>query len=279
MKVDCMNNIRNSHVAILVFVLLLFPSLLHASAGKTVFVLGKVEISSAGGGPNILKKGMDVKSGDKIVTRQKGQVMLKMSDGSKITVRPSSTLIVKAYKYTKSKKNDVAKYELLAGTFRAITGAIGKNNKKAFKLKTPVGTLGIRGTDFVASYSKDGFYVDVNKGGVSIANANGSMDVNPGNFGHIDVSGNPPLLVDQLPEDMIVIRKNKKDGRPASQEEEMVAIAIKYSDGDIPGTIDELIESDLPTKSILSGAETMGVDKTQVLEQVIVRSPDSVRLI
>lgn len=258
--------------------LLMFPSVLFASAGSVVFVLGKVEVVSPAGTNLDLKKGMKVNSGDKIIAHKRGQVMIKMTDNSKITIRPNSTLIVQGYKYNKKPKDDKAHYEILAGTFRSITGAIGKTNKKAFKLKMPVGTMGIRGTDFVARYGKEGFYVDVNNGGVSIRNGNGSIDVNPGDFGHIGRDGSAPVFTDKLPEGMTIIAKDDDGGNGATQEEEMSAIAIRDSEGDTRGAIDELVAAGLPSQAIIVGGEAMGMEETEVIEQLIESSPDSTQL-
>ena len=271
--------VRNTSLfaTLLIILTVLYPSFVFASAGNAIFVLGKVDVISPAGTTLKLKKGMNVNSGDKIVTYRKGQVMIKMTDNSKITVRPDSTLIVKDYKYYKTQQKDKAHYEILAGTFRSITGAIGKSNKKAFKLKMPVGTMGIRGTDFVARYGKDGFYVDVNNGGVRIRNGNGSIDVSPGDFGHIGRDGSAPVFTEQLPDGMTIFAKDD-DENAASQEEEMSAIAIRDSEGDTRGAIGELVRAGLPSQAIIVGGEAMGMEETEVIEQLIESSPDSTQL-
>ena len=254
----------------------LLPINAHAVVGKAEFVLGKVQLVTINGQTIMLKRGMGVNVGDKVVTKEKGQVMLRMIDKSKISVRPNSKIIVKNYSYEKNSKKDAAQYELLAGTFRAITGAIGKANKKAFKLKTPVGTLGIRGTDFVARYDSDGFYVDVNAGGVSIKNGNGSIDVNPGEFGHIGGDGGTPEFTEQLPAGMRIVARS--GGKAITQEEEMSAIAIGGSEGDTRGVIEELVKAGFPSQAIVVGGEAMGMGVTEVIEQLLEVSPDSTQL-
>jgi hypothetical protein len=44
---------------------------------------------------------------------------------------------------------------------RTITGAIGKDNKKAYELRTPLATIGIRGTDYEVEIVPNGMYVGV----------------------------------------------------------------------------------------------------------------------
>ena len=257
----------------------LLPINAHAVVGKAEFVLGKVQLVTINGQTILLKRGMGVNVGDKVVTKEKGQVMLRMIDKSKISVRPNSKIIIKNYSYKQNSKKDTAQYELLAGTFRAITGVIGKANKKAFKLKTPVGTLGIRGTDFVARYSNDGFYVDVNAGGVRIANKTGVLDVNPGEYGHIADVGMSPVLVSELPKNMLVMNAANTKRKKLSMEQEMVAVAIKYGDGDTRAVIDELIKAQFPGEDIVDGAAAMGLDEAGVIEQMIDSSSNSRELI
>ncbi|MDH5217160.1 MAG: FecR family protein [Gammaproteobacteria bacterium] len=254
----------------------LLPINAHAVVGKAEFVLGKVQLVTINGQTILLKRGMGVNVGDKVVTKEKGQVMLRMIDKSKISVRPNSKFAIKNYSYEKNSKNDTAQYELLAGTFRAITGAIGKANKKAFELKTPVGTLGIRGTDFVARYDSDGFYVDVNTGGVSIKNGNGSIDVNPGEFGYIDGNGGTPEFAEQLPAGMRIVARGR--GKAVTQEEEMSAIAIMGSEGNSRAAIDSLVRAGLPSQAIVVGGEAVGMDATEVIEQLLEVSPNSTQL-
>lgn len=260
-----------------------------AKAGDVVFVLGKVEVTGKSGQISSLKKGMVVNSGDRLTTGIKGQVMLRMTDDSTLNLRPSSTVVISNYVYRKSKKTDRAHYELIAGTLRSITGKIGKSNKAAFELKMPVGTMGIRGTDFVARYCSEncgdtpGFFVDVNSGGVSVANSQGNIDVDPGQFGHVTDENTSPEYVEELPETMVVVKpKTNEEKKPETitPEQEMVAIAISQSEDDSPReVVKELIEAEIPTKTIVSGAVAVGVDSGDTIEQIIDVVPDAVPVI
>ncbi len=84
-------------------------------------------------------------------------------------------------------------YVLLKGGFRSITGAIGKEDKAAYRVRTPVATIGIRGTDYTAVFcssdctggKRDGLYVSVAEGGVFMKNKAGMLELNPGDFGFV----------------------------------------------------------------------------------------------
>lgn len=180
-----------------------FPaSALADGAGKAIFVIGDVTLVPASGPPVRLKKGQILHVGDRIDTSDNGQVQIKMVDGAFVAVRPGSSFVVSKYRMAENPENHESEFELLKGGFRAITGKIGKSNKKAYKVKTPAATLGIRGTDYVAMYCENdcawrdkrsggeeianGLYVAVVSGGVHLDNEVGSIDVDKGEYAYIE---------------------------------------------------------------------------------------------
>ncbi|MDX1444428.1 MAG: FecR domain-containing protein, partial [Gammaproteobacteria bacterium] len=89
-----------------------------------------------------------------------------------------------------------AVFRLLKGGFRAITGLIGRDNKENFKVRTPVATIGIRGTNFEARLCagdcfdidpmpRDGLYAGVFEGGISLENSAGTFNRDAGQFGFV----------------------------------------------------------------------------------------------
>ncbi len=102
---------------------------------------------------------MEVYQGDQIVTGNDGELLVRMTDGTTMAVRPDSEIRVEQYRF----ENDTRKNEdnnlfvhLAKGGLRMVTGLIGKRNPKGFKVGTPTATIGVRGTDFeVAVLDKD----------------------------------------------------------------------------------------------------------------------------
>jgi hypothetical protein len=82
---------------------------------------------------------------DKIITATDSIAEIEMRDGTKITVGKDSEFVIK--KFQRSRKSNVAIFELLKGAFRAVTGSITKRPHR-FEVKTVVATIGVRGTDF-----------------------------------------------------------------------------------------------------------------------------------
>lgn len=89
----------------------------------------------------------DVYEGDSIFTEKRGFVIVQLSDGSKITVRPNSRVEITAYQYD-STDNDSVELSLVSGGLRIVTGALAKTHPDNYMLKTPVALMGVRGTEF-----------------------------------------------------------------------------------------------------------------------------------
>ena len=98
--------------------------------------------------PRILGKGFKLHNGETLNTGSSGFALIKLKDGSRMTLRPKTTFKIVNVDVRKGREN--AFMRLLRGGFRAITGFISKRNPQAFRVGTPVATIGIRGTEFDA---------------------------------------------------------------------------------------------------------------------------------
>ena len=113
-------------------------------AGNVVAVQPKATLSNPEGSIS-LKVGMDVAVGDRIKTGRNGEVQLIFSDKTRLVVGPKSSLIIEAYLLRSNNRANNFTVRALGGSFRMITG---KSKKKAYKIKTPTATIGVRGTSF-----------------------------------------------------------------------------------------------------------------------------------
>ncbi len=104
-------------------------------------------------------KGDGVESSDTIATGDASRAQLLMIDGAKIAIRPNSEIRIDEYAYAAASPtivegtDDKSAISLVKGGFRAITGAIGEENPSNYEVRTPVGVLGIRGTDFAVLFA------------------------------------------------------------------------------------------------------------------------------
>ncbi len=124
---------------------------LHAqSAGEVEFSRGAGVAQAPGKLPRTLGKGLALNEGDRLTTSEGSTAIVKLQDGTRMTLRPNSELIVQNFKYKEGSTDNSMVMQLLRGGFRAVTGLISKASPDAAKIQTSTATIGIRGTDFDA---------------------------------------------------------------------------------------------------------------------------------
>jgi len=145
-------------------------------AGKVLFVAGEVTLERTP--PVALRQGDLIETGTVIATGEKSRAQLLMNDGARVALRASSRYRVDDFslpaavgaptQVSTTQAAGVSVATLLKGGFRSSTGAIGKDGSGTYEVRTPIGTLGIRGTDYTAVWCQ-GDCADVP--GLSSANA------------------------------------------------------------------------------------------------------------
>ncbi len=131
--------------------------LLLAAAGASGQQAGEVEFSrgvgfaqTAGQTPRTLGKGLPLREGDRLTTADGALAIIKLDDGTRMTVRPNSELVLQQYRFKENAPDNSMLMQLVRGGFRAVTGLISKNAPNAARIQTHTATIGIRGTDFDA---------------------------------------------------------------------------------------------------------------------------------
>lgn len=130
---------------------LVLASAAHAqSAGEVEFSRGVGFAQTPGEGPRTLGKGMPLKEGDRLTTSDGASAVIKLQDGTRMTVRPNSEVVLQQYQFKENAADNSMLMQLVRGGFRAVTGVIAKNSPNAARVQTSTATIGIRGTDFDA---------------------------------------------------------------------------------------------------------------------------------
>lgn len=175
-------------------------------AGRLLFTRGDVQIFRAGSAPLKAGRGDSVDVGDSIQTGNKSNAQLRMSDGAMIALRANTLFKIDQQTYHKDAPGEGSQAaELLRGGMRAITGAIGHTNPSAVSYKTPVATIGIRGTVIDVIYVppeglpglpgvRPGHYTLVLKGQVEVSNPAGSLTLGIGEIAYTPDDNTPPVL-------------------------------------------------------------------------------------
>ena len=153
-----------------------------AEAGKVLLAIGEVKVSR-GGQMVPLTKGASLQAGDGVITGVASNAQLRMSDGAVIALRAQSEFKINQYNFNgKTDGSEKAELSLVKGGVRAVTGAIGRENKDNLKINAVVATVGIRGTGFNINVCegncfnpdktpvKDGLYAGVFEGKIVVKN-------------------------------------------------------------------------------------------------------------
>lgn len=129
-------------VVVLVSLGLALPTL--AASGQALGVDPDAAAETKGASRTLVV-GADIFIGDRIVTDTKGLVQILFSDNTRLVVGPKSSLVIDDYLLRENGSNGKLAINALNGTFRFITGKAAKDR---YVIKTPTGTIGVRGTAF-----------------------------------------------------------------------------------------------------------------------------------
>lgn len=120
------------------------------TAGEVEFSRGVGFAQTPGQLPRTLGKGLPLKEGDRLTTSDGSSAIIKLMDGTRMTVRPNSEIVLQQYQFKENADNNSMVMQLLRGGLRTVTGLISKGSPNAARIQTNTATIGIRGTDFDA---------------------------------------------------------------------------------------------------------------------------------
>lgn len=130
------------------FVLLLVLLGAEARAAESLGQVAEVRPEATGGFGQArvtLLKGAELTEGETVVTGRNGEVQVLFSDQTRLVIGRGSSLVIERYLMRNDGTPEKFAINALAGTFRFITG---NGDKNAYRIATPTGTIGIRGTEF-----------------------------------------------------------------------------------------------------------------------------------
>jgi hypothetical protein len=94
------------------------------SAGEVEFSRGAGVAQAPGKLPRTLGKGLALNEGDRLTTSEGSTAIVKLQDGTRMTLRPNSELILQNFKFKEDSPDNSMVMQLLRGGFRAVTGLI-----------------------------------------------------------------------------------------------------------------------------------------------------------
>ena len=162
-------------------------------AGKTLLAKGSVKaINPNTNDERSLKRRSKIMSVEHITTGDNSKAQFSMSDGGLITLKENTEINVSHYVFDEETQQGSATLEVISGGLRSISGLIKKTGGD-YQVKTPVGSIGIRGTHFAVEVSGGNVYFGVYSGNIDIDLNNNqtlSLGVSEGfSFASVNQSG------------------------------------------------------------------------------------------
>jgi len=173
---------------------LLYSSVLMAATAVVQNASGDVRAAIGSNAPVMVTQNSTLENGMTVTTGDNSQVVMKFEDGQVIALNANTSFKIDQYHYEQAKPEKSSMvFSLLKGAMRAVTGLIAQNNSDAFKLHTPVATIGIRGTDFMAATGS--LYLQVINGTVSATTSAGTTAFAVGQTGFVASLSTLPMAI------------------------------------------------------------------------------------
>lgn len=200
----------------LLFLIFFFSLSLFASVGKISALNGKIIVDRE-------QKQLEASIGflleekDLVISDDKSKAQITMNDGTVLSIGKSSKLNINEYIFDQnSPENSKANFQFVEGTFKSITGAIGKIAPERFKLETKSASIGIRGTIVVGSQKM----IACTHGKITVTSAGVTRFLNAGMMTNTE-TGKAPTLPTQIQGNLVTEiegEENSQEKTPSQQD-------------------------------------------------------------
>jgi FecR protein len=175
-------------------------------AGKIELAEGIARITGKDNSERRPAVGEKVYEGDAIATARQAELHLAMADGASFIVRENTRITIRAY-VADGGDQDKSLIDLAQGALRSITGWIGRYNRSNYAIRTPLVTIGVRGTDHEPTHllegdprGKPGSYDKVNAGLAVMNTEQGAVEIPANKAAFLSQAGLPPQLLVAVPD-------------------------------------------------------------------------------
>ncbi|RAU22024.1 hypothetical protein CU669_10020 [Paramagnetospirillum kuznetsovii] len=180
-------------LAFVIVALLAFPRVVLAeNAAIVTRVQGKAEaVEAAGSRP--LSVGDPIRRGDRLRTGGGARLEVRFADGMDLTLSDGAEMVVSEFDWAPAMSQGKAELALAQGSFLLESGKVGKLPDHPLLVKTPLASVGIRGTKFWGGPLDAPMSILLLEGGIIVTNRAGSVELNePGAGTSIDAAGGAP---------------------------------------------------------------------------------------
>lgn len=172
------------------------PSFAQGPQGYVQEVQGSVTGQVGAGQARSVSKGQTLPNNATVTTGPGSYAVLKFEDGTAVLLKENTSFQVQTYSYnSRAPETSSAIFNLVRGGMRMVTGLLASRNRDAVKVGSPLATIGIRGTEFVAELVNP-YFIQVINGTITVTNSAGAMVFNAGQAA---VVANPSTLASVIP--------------------------------------------------------------------------------
>lgn len=115
---------------------------------------------------------------DVVTTGEKSRVFILFIDDTEMTLSEKTKLTVDEYVFDPDdSKHNKGRFSVLEGSFKYVSGLLGKKDDPDVLINTSFGNIGIRGTAIWGGRLRDSYGVHVQEGRVRVRNDAGAVDV------------------------------------------------------------------------------------------------------
>ena len=124
------------------------PAWAQGAIGFVKTVSGEASVTDAGR-PVQARVGTPIRLGSVLKTGTTGSLGVTFKDNTVMSFGPDTEVVVDEYLYGPGKDDLKFGATVTRGTLNLVSGSIAKLKPEAAALRTPTGTIGVRGTQFV----------------------------------------------------------------------------------------------------------------------------------
>jgi hypothetical protein len=148
-------------------------------------VSGNVTAQVGGGQPQKASTGEGLLSNTTLVTGPQSYAVLKFEDGTVVVLKENTSFQIQDYRFSaKAPEQSSALFNMVRGGLRMITGLVTSKNRDALKVATPMATISMRGTEFLAELTNP-LVVQTISGVVGLTNTAGTVLVSAGQIASV----------------------------------------------------------------------------------------------
>ena len=180
---------------------LLFAGTLQAqdTAATVLSLQGQVSAVSAAGLTRQLEQGSALYQGDRVDTGDDAAVSMRFTDNTRFDLAENSSMSVDNYAHQDNAEQSSFTASIFKGAFRFVSGLIAQRRSRAMGVRTPVATIGIRGTNVAGEVDADSARImllepdDQRPTAIEVSNAFGSVVVDEPGYGtEVPDANSPP---------------------------------------------------------------------------------------